>query len=193
MTKEIPAISVPAELRPADGRFGCGPSKVRPEALRALAATGTSYMGTSHRQEGVRSVVRRLQRGLASLLKLPDSYEVVLGNGGTTSFWDLAAFCLIEARSQHLVFGEFSSKFAAAVGAAPHLKEPEVVESPPGTRPQAHATSGVDTYAFTHNETSTGVMSEIVRPAGAEGVVLVDATSGAGGLPVDPSQFDVYY
>ncbi len=191
-----PAIVLPAELRPSDGRFGSGPSKVRPEALAHLVGAAPDYLGTSHRREGVRSVVRRAREGLRDVFSLPDGYEVLLGNGGTTSFWDAASFCLIERRSQHLVFGEFSSKFAAVTAAAPHLEAPEVVESAVGTHPEAHASADVDAYALTHNETSTGVMADIHRPDGttaADGIVLVDATSGAAALRVEPSEFDVYY
>lgn len=188
-----PDIQIPAGLLPRDGRFGCGPSRVRDEAVAHLAAAAQGYLGTSHRQSGVRSVVGRIRAGLASFFTLPDRYEVVLGNGGSSCFWDCATFGLIEQRSQHLCFGEFSSRFAAAVRAAPHLDDPEVIESPPGTHPAPVAREDVDTYALTHSETSTGVAMEIRRPAGAQGLVLVDATSGAGGLRVDPSQFDVYY
>jgi phosphoserine aminotransferase len=186
-------ISIPEHLLPSDGRFGCGPSKVRPEAVRRLAEAAPTYLGTSHRQAGVRSVVGAIRRGLSELFKLPDGYEIVLGNGGSTCFWDCATFGLIERRSQHLSFGEFSSKFAAAAAAAPHLAEPELIASEPGTHPEARATEDVDLYALTHNETSTGVAMEIKRPAGAGGLVAVDATSAAGGLRVDPRQFDVYY
>ncbi|MDQ6648955.1 MAG: phosphoserine transaminase [Actinomycetota bacterium] len=188
-------ITIPAALLPADGRFGSGPSKVRPEALAALAATGSSFLGTSHRQAGVRSVVAAIRSGLRSLFSLPDGYEVLLGNGGATAFWDIALFGLIEARSQHLVFGEFSSKFADAVAATPFLGEPSVLRSEPGTHPVASAEAGVDLYALTHNETSTGVAMPIRRVPGADegALVAVDATSGAGGLPVDPAEFDVYY
>jgi phosphoserine aminotransferase len=191
----LPNIEIPAGLRPADGRFGSGPSRVRPEAVAALAATGTSYLGTSHRQAPVKSVVGRIRAGLAELFGLPEGYEVVLGNGGTTVFWDTATFGLIERRSQHLSFGEFSSKFAAAAAAAPHLADPEIIESPAGTHPETLARSGIDLYALTHNETSTGVMMEIRRPEAADpgALVAVDATSGAGGLRVDPAQFDAYY
>jgi phosphoserine aminotransferase len=187
------SIRIPDDLKPADGRFGSGPSKVRPEPVAALAATGTSYLGTSHRQAPVKSVVGRVRSGLTSLFSLPEGYEVVLGNGGTTSFWDVATFCLIERRSQHLSFGEFSSKFAAAAKAAPHLEDPEVIESAMGTHPLPVANPDVDLYALTHNETSTGVAMTITRPEGASGLVAVDATSGAGGLRVDPTQFDAYY
>src|SRR3954454_22442654 len=180
----MPDLVIPAELRPQDGRFGSGPSKVRPEQLAALASTGASYLGTSHRQTGVKSVVRRVREGLATLFSLPDGYEVVLGNGGTTAFWDIATFCLIERRSQHLSFGEFSSKFADAAAAAPHLEDPDVVSSPPGTHPEAEMRDGIDLYALTHNETSTGVMMDIRRPSPTS-FVAVDATSGAGGLRVD--------
>jgi len=186
-----PDIQIPGHLRPVDGRFGCGPSKVRPEALEGLAATGTSFLGTSHRQPTVRSVVGRLRAGLSELFSLPSGYEVALGNGGSTLFWDAATFGLIERRSQHLVFGEFSSKFAAAAASAPHLESPEVIESATGTHPSARSDGGIDAYALTHNETSTGVMMDIRRPG--PGLVVVDATSGAGGLRVDPDQFDAYY
>ena len=196
MSTQSPAdIRIPTSLLPADGRFGCGPSKVRPEALSALAAAAPAFLGTSHRQAGVRSVVGRLREGLSTLFDLPDGYEVVLGNGGATSFWDVATFCLVGRRSQHLVFGEFSSKFAAAAGAAPHLDAPEVIESPPGTHPLPEARADVDLYALTHNETSTGVAMPIARPEGAPAgsLVAVDATSAAGGLRVDASQTDAYY
>ncbi|MFI9270788.1 phosphoserine transaminase [Kitasatospora sp. NPDC052896] len=188
-------IQIPADLKPADGRFGCGPSKVRPEALQALAATGTSLLGTSHRQAPVKDLVKRVRAGVASLFSLPDGYQVVLGNGGSTAFWDIAAFGLVREKSQHLTFGEFSSKFASSVKAAPWLAEPTVVKSEPGTHPLPVAEAGVDVYALTHNETSTGVAMPIRRPAGADqdALVLVDATSGAGGLPVDITETDVYY
>jgi phosphoserine aminotransferase len=192
-----PDIVIPASLLPADGRFGCGPSKVRPEAVAALAAVGRSWMGTSHRQRPVLDVVGLLRSGLAELFGLPDGYEVVLGNGGSTTFWDIATFGLIERRSQHCVFGEFSSKFAQAAAEAPHLDDPEIVKSEPGTRAVPVANDSIDVYALTHNETSTGVMMPIARPrdgAGvARGLVVVDATSGGGALPVDPREFDAYY
>ena len=189
------AIIIPPALLPADGRFGAGPSKVRPAQLEALAATGRNYLGTSHRQQPVRRQVARLRSGLRELFALPDGYEVLLGNGGATEFWDIATFGLIERRSQHLSFGEFSSKFATAARQAPFLEDPSVVTSEVGTHPLPRPEPGVDLYALTHNETSTGVMMPIVRPAGTDdgAIVAVDATSGAGGLPVDASQFDVYY
>ncbi|MQA77856.1 MAG: phosphoserine transaminase [Streptosporangiales bacterium] len=187
-------IQIPSELLPEDGRFGCGPSKVRPESIASLADTGTKLLGTSHRQGPIKWLVRQIRDGVNELFGLPDGYEVVLGNGGSTAFWDAAAFCLVRERSQHYVFGEFSSKFAAATKAAPWLTDPAIVESEPGTHPAARSTAGVDTYALTHNETSTGVAMPVERPADAgDALVVVDATSGAGGLPVDPSQFDVYY
>ena len=188
-------IVIPAELRPGDGRFGSGPSKVRPQALAALAATGSAYLGTSHRQPTVKQVVARIRAGLSDLFALPDGYQVVLGNGGTTAFWDIAVLNLVHERAQHLVFGEFSSKFAAATRAAPFLADPSIVESAPGSHPLPRGESGVDVYALTHNETSTGVAMPIARVPGADAdaLVLVDATSGAGGLPVDVSQTDVYY
>src|SRR5438045_5733049 len=190
---EVPEIVLPPELRPTDGRFGSGPSKVRQEAVAALAAAAPTYLGTSHRQAAVKSVVSRLREGVAQLFSLPDGYEVVLGNGGTTVFWDAAAFGLIERRAQHLSFGEFSSKFAAVTAAAPHLEAPQVIESEPGTHPEVEANPDVDAYAFPHNETSTRVAMEVRRPPGAEGLVLTDATPGAAGLRVAPTQFDAYY
>jgi phosphoserine aminotransferase len=188
-----PAIVLPAELVPSDGRFGSGPSKVRDEAVRALADVAPSYMGTSHRREGVRSVVRRVREGMTSLLGLPEGYEVLLGNGGTTAFWDAAAFGLIERQARHVVIGEFSSKFAGVTRGAPHLEDPMVIETAPGEEPQLGDDAGADAYAYPHNETSTGVMVPLHRPQRGDGLVLVDATSAAGGLPVTPSDFDVYY
>jgi phosphoserine aminotransferase len=188
------SIIIPSELKPVDGRFGCGPSKIRPEALAALSASGHSILGTSHRQKPVKNVVKRVRESLTSLFNLPEGYEVVLGNGGSTAFWDIATFGLIEERSQHLVFGEFSSKFAAASKEAPFLGEPTVIKSEPGSHPVATAEAGIDVYALTHNETSTGVAMPILRPAGTDGaLVLVDATSAAGGLMVDAKEFDTYY
>jgi len=192
MPADPTSVVLPAELIPGDGRFGSGPSKVRPEAARALADVSGSYLGTSHRQPGVKSVVGRIRAGLADLFSLPDGYEVLLGNGGSTSFWDAAAFGLVERRAEHLVFGEFSSKFAAVTGAAPFLDDPVVLRSEPGTHPELVTDATVDAYAYPHNETSTGVMTEVRRP-GDDGLVLVDATSGAGGLPVEPKSFHVYY
>jgi len=188
-------IVLPPELRPSDGRFGAGPSKVRIEAVQALAARAGDYLGTSHRQAAVKSVVGRVRAGIAELFRLPAGYEVILGNGGTTSFWDAASFGLIESRGQHLVCGEFSSKFAAVTRTAPHLRDPEVVECAPGSHPSAHANADVDAYCWPQNETSTGVMLPVQRPDGAtsDQLVLVDATSGAGGLRFDPVQTDVYY
>ncbi|MQA03956.1 MAG: phosphoserine transaminase [Streptosporangiales bacterium] len=188
-------ITVPSGLLPADGRFGCGPSKVRPAAVAALADTGTRLLGTSHRQAPIKWLVKQVKEGVQELFGLPDDYQVVLGNGGSTAFWDIAAFSLVRNRSQHCVFGEFSSKFAAATKAAPWLEEPELVQSDPGTHPTPHATGDVDVYALTHNETSTGVAMPVMRIPGAndDSLIVVDATSGAGGLVVDPSEFDVYY
>ncbi|MBQ0847368.1 phosphoserine transaminase [Streptomyces sp. BH-SS-21] len=188
-------IQIPADLKPADGRFGAGPSKVRTESLSALAATGTSLMGTSHRQAPVKNLVGKVREGVSDLFSLPEGYEVVLGNGGSTAFWDVATHGLIENKSQHLTFGEFSSKFAKASKLAPWLADPDVITSEPGTHPEAVAQSGVDVYALTHNETSTGVAAPIKRVANADdgSLVLVDATSGAGGLPVDIAETDVYY
>jgi phosphoserine aminotransferase len=192
---DIPQITIPAHLLPADGRFGSGPSKVRPEAVQALADVAGTYLGTSHRQATVKDVVGRLRDGISQLFSLPDGWEVVLGNGGTTVLWDALCFGLVDNQSQHLSFGEFSSKFAACVAAAPWLGEPEVIESPTGTHPAAVGRPGVDTYALTHNETSTGVRAPIVRPASADAgsLVAVDATSAAGGIRFDPNECDVYY
>jgi phosphoserine aminotransferase len=188
-------IQIPADIKPADGRFGAGPSKVRTEALSALAGTAGSLLGTSHRQAPVKNLLGRVREGVRELFRLPEGYEVVLGNGGSTAFWDIATFALIESRSQHLSFGEFSSKFAKAAKAAPWLAEPTVISSDPGSHPQPRAEAGVDVYALTHNETSTGVAAPVRRVPGADegALVLVDATSGAGGLPVDASETDVYY
>ena len=187
-------IKIPDNLKPRDGRFGCGPSKIRPEALASIVASGTSILGTSHRQKPVKDVVNRVRTGLNSLFALPEGYEVVLGNGGSTAFWDIATFGLIENKSQHLVFGEFSSKFAAAAKEAPFLGDPTVIKAEPGSHPEALAEADVDVYALTHNETSTGVAMPIARPSGTDGaLVLVDATSAAGGLAVDAKEFDTYY
>jgi phosphoserine aminotransferase len=193
MTASAPDIAIPAELLPRDGRFGSGPSKVRSEDVEALAGTGTTYLGTSHRQGTVRFMVAALRNGIAELLSLPDGYEVALGNGGTTAFWDAATFNLIDHRSQHPSYGEFSSKFAACAAAAPHIGDPEIIESAPGTAPTPKANPDVDAYCFTHNETSTGVAVPPVRLEGAEGLVLVDATSAAGALRFDASHVDCYY
>ncbi|OPF84668.1 phosphoserine aminotransferase [Streptomyces antioxidans] len=188
-------IRIPDDIKPADGRFGSGPSKVRTEALSALAATGSSLLGTSHRQAPVKNLVGAVREGVRELFQLPEGYEVILGNGGSTAFWDIATHGLIDSKSQHLSFGEFSSKFAKAAKLAPWLEEPTVITSDPGTHPEPSAEGGTDVYALTHNETSTGVAMPIQRVAGADegALVLVDATSGAGGLPVDTAETDVYY
>ncbi|HMJ73371.1 MAG TPA: phosphoserine transaminase [Solirubrobacterales bacterium] len=186
-------VQIPAELKPADGRFGCGPSKVRPEALAALAERA-ELMGTSHRQAPVRDLVGRIRSGLAELFGLPDGYEVALGNGGTTAFWDAAAVWLVRDRALHLSYGEFSQKFAKVTAGAPFLADPIVVEAEPGDAPAPVADPGTDVLAWAHNETSTGVMVDVRRPEGAgDALVLVDGTSGAGGLPLDASQVDAYY
>ena len=185
-------FKIPTELLPQDGRFGCGPSKVRSEQLEAVMARMTSVMGTSHRQAPVKNIVGSVRDGLTSLFNLPAGWEIVMGNGGSTVFWDVATFGLIRERSHHLVFGEFSSKFAEASAAAPHLADPIIVSSDPGTHPAAASDATCDIYAYPHNETSTGVAMSPVRPA-KDGLVVVDATSAAGGLMWDPSQVDVYY
>ncbi len=186
-------IKIPENLKPRDGRFGCGPSKIRSEALENLLKS-QSILGTSHRQKPVKNVVNRVRTGLNSLFNLPEGYEVVLGNGGSTAFWDIATSGLIEKKSQHLQFGEFSSKFAQAAKENPFIEEPTVIKAEPGSHPVAIAESGVDVYALTHNETSTGVSMPINRPSGTDGaLVLVDATSAAGGLQVDAKEFDAYY
>jgi len=189
------SISIPADLLPADGRFGCGPSKVRAEQVAALSAAGSRLLGTSHRQSPVKNLVGAIRSGLSELFSLPDGWEIVIGNGGSTLFWDVATFGLIESRSAHAVFGEFSSKFSEASAAAPHLGEPTVVRSDPGDHPTLTAVDGVDVYALTHNETSTGVMMSLKRPVGIDpnSLVVVDATSAAGGLLWDPAEVDVYY
>ncbi len=198
-TEETP-LTIPPQLLPADGRFGCGPSKVRPEALARLAAEGGALMGTSHRQKPVKALVGEIRSGLRELFNAPDGYEVALGNGGATAFWDAAAFGLIERRALHLTFGEFSSKFAQVTGEAPFLEDPVRIEAQPGDAPDpamagpAGAGADVDAVAWAHNETSTGVMVGVTRPAETpDALVLIDATSGAGGLPVDIGQTDAYY
>ena len=190
--KNQPGFRIPPDLLPVDGRFGCGPSKVRPEQIQAVVARMSNVMGTSHRQAPVKNVVGSVREGLRSLFGLPDGWEIVLGNGGSTVFWDAATFGLIGERSHHLVFGEFGSKFAEASAAAPHIGDPVVVSSEPGSHPAVAADASCDVYAYPHNETSTGVSMTPVRPAG-DGLVVVDATSAAGGLVWDPSQVDVYY
>ncbi|MDX6687168.1 MAG: phosphoserine aminotransferase [Baekduia sp.] len=194
MTTSATVLTIPEELKPADGRFGSGPSKVRPEQLARLATQDAHLMGTSHRQKPVKDLVARVRGGLAQLFSLPDGYVVALGNGGTTAFWDAAAAGLIRERSLHLSFGEFSNKFASVAAGAPFLADPVVVESDAGDAPAPTFQAGVDAVAWAHNETSTGVMVPVRRPAGSDGaLVLIDATSGAGGLPVDVAQSDVYY
>ncbi len=191
MTRTI--VEIPAELKPEDGRFGCGPSKVRPDALAKLASQN-DLMGTSHRQRPVKDLVAGVRTGLADLFGLPDGYEVALGNGGTTAFWDAAACCLVRERALHLTYGEFSSKFAKSTAGAPFLAEPILIEAEPGDAPAPAADPQADAIAWAHNETSTGVMVPVERPEGAgESLVLIDATSGAGGLPVDVGQADAYY
>jgi phosphoserine aminotransferase len=190
-------LKIPAALRPADGRFGCGPSKVRPEQLAHLAGAGAAVMGTSHRQAPVKALVGRVRAGLRELFSLPDGYEVALGNGGTTAFWDAAAAGLVRERALHLTFGEFSQKFAAVTAGAPFLADPIVIAADPGDAPAPTSDPSADVLAWAHNETSTGVMVPVTRVGGSESpghaLVVIDATSGAGGLPVDVAQADAYY
>jgi phosphoserine aminotransferase len=191
---ETPTITIPAELLPADGRFCCGPSKVRHDQIDAVVAARDTLLGTSHRKPPVKDLVGAVRSKLSELFSLPDGWEIVLGNGGSTIFWDVATFGLVRDRSQHLVFGEFSSKFADACAAAPHLGEPSVIKVDPGSHPDPVAEDGIDTYALTHNETSTGVAMQLKRPDGAsDALVAVDATSAAGGLLWDPAHVDCYY
>jgi phosphoserine aminotransferase len=189
------ALKIPDDLKPADGRFGSGPSRIRPEQLRALASEGAALMGTSHRQQPVKALVARVRSGLRELFMLPDGYEVALGNGGTTAFWDAATACLVRERALHLSYGEFSSKFAKCTKSAPFLADPVVLEAPAGDAPAPQSDPGADVLAWAHNETSTGVMVPVIRPADARSdqLVLIDATSGAGGLPVQVDQADAYY
>jgi phosphoserine aminotransferase len=194
MAETQTAVTIPDELKPADGRFGSGPSRVRPAQLQYLAGPGAAIMGTSHRQKPVRGLVGRVRSGIAELFGLPEGYEVLLGNGGTTAFWDAATCGLVRERSLHLAYGEFSSKFASCTQGAPFLADPIVVPADPGDAPAPQADPAADAIAWAHNETSTGVMVPVVRPADAgDALVLIDATSGAGGLPVDISHADVYY
>ncbi len=189
---EFPTL--PADLIPADGRFGCGPSKVRPEQLQAIVDGGRDIIGTSHRQPAVKNLVGSVREGLADLFSLPEGYEIILSLGGATAFWDAATFGLIEKKSGHLSYGEFSSKFAKASKQAPWLDEPTIVEAPAGDAPEPQAMEGCDVIGWAHNETSTGAMVPIVRPEGSDGsLIVIDATSGAGGLPVDIADTDVYY
>jgi phosphoserine aminotransferase len=195
MTQPATMLAIPDELKPADGRFGSGPSRVRPAQLAHLAGPGAAVMGTSHRQKPVKQVVGRVRAGLGELFALPDGYEVALGNGGTTAFWDAATCALVRRRALHLSYGEFSSKFATCTREAAFLADSIVIKAPPGDAPEPCARPDVDVLAWAHNETSTGVMVPVTRPEGAtdDQLVLIDATSGAGGLPVDVSQSDVYY
>jgi phosphoserine aminotransferase len=197
MAQTSTVLTIPDQLKPADGRFGSGPSRVRPAQLDHVAGAGAAIVGTSHRQKPVKDVVARIRAGIAELLALPDGYEVILGNGGTTAFWDAAACCLVRERALHLSYGEFSAKFAACTRSAPFLSEPIVISADPGDAPEPAAGVGGDEFdviAWAHNETSTGVIVPVARPEGAgDALVLIDATSGAGGLPVDVAQADAYY
>jgi phosphoserine aminotransferase len=185
-------LRIPEELKPVDGRFGSGPSRIRPEQLEHLAQAGASVMGTSHRQKPVKQLVGQVRAGVRELFSVPDGYEVVLGNGGTTAFWDAAACCLVRERALHLTFGEFSSKFAAVTREAPFLEDPIVIAADPGDAPEPTSDPDADVLAWAHNETSTGVMVPVTRPPG-DALVLIDATSAAAGLPVDVSETDAYY
>ena len=194
MPEQATTLEIPKHLLPVDGRFGAGPSKVRPEQVQHVADAGRTILGTSHRQAAVKDVVGRVRGGLSDLFSLPDGYEVLLGNGGTTAFWDAAAAGLIREKSLHLTYGEFSSKFATVAKGAPFLQEPIVVSSDPGTAPEPTSDPSVDLIGWAHNETSTGVAVPVERPEGSgDALIAIDATSGAGGLPVDITQSDVYY
>ncbi len=188
-------LQIPESIKPADGRFGCGPSRLRPEQLDRLASDGAAVMGTSHRQKPVKQLVGSVRAGLRELFALPDGYEIALGNGGTTAFWDAATCGIVRARAQHLCYGEFSSKFASCTRKAPFLADPIIVEAPAGDAPTPAGDAGADVITWAHNETSTGVMVPVTRPAGGgtDQLVLIDATSGAGGLPVDVADVDAYY
>jgi len=191
---DISQLTIPADLKPADGRFGCGPSKVRPEQLAVLSTTAADLFGTSHRQAPVKNLVGRVRDGLRHLFSVPEGYEVILGNGGATAFWDAAAFGLIDTKSLHLTFGEFSAKFASAVAANPFVGEPIIVKADAGSAPTPQSDPSVDAIAWAHNETSTGVALGVCRPtASGDALVLIDATSGAGGLPVNMADCDAYY
>jgi phosphoserine aminotransferase len=191
---DISQLTIPAELKPVDGRFGCGPSKVRPEQLSALSSSAADLFGTSHRQAPVKNLVGRVRGGLRELFSVPDGYEVILGNGGATAFWDAAAFGLIDSKSLHLTFGEFSAKFASAVAGNPFVGEPIIISADAGSAPTPQSDASVDAIAWAHNETSTGVAVGVTRPAGSENaLILIDATSGAGGLPVNMADCDTYY
>src|SRR5947209_3911293 len=190
MTQTV--IQIPEHLKPADGRFGSGPSRIRPEQLERLARDGAAVMGTSHRQKPVKQLVGQVRAGLRELFSVPEGYEILLGNGGATAFWDAAACCLVRERSLHLTYGEFSSKFAAVTREAPFLADPIVISADPGDAPEPASDPDADVAAWAQNETSTGVMVPVVRPPG-EALVLIDATSAAGGLPIDVAQTDAYY
>ena len=185
-------IRIPENLLPADGRFGSGPSKVPASAMKSLVETGSTIMGTSHRKPAVKNQVARLRRGLSEFFDLPEGYEVVLGVGGTTAFWDVATFSLVENRAQAATFGEFGSKFAKTV-TAPHLQPPSVIDAEPGSAAYLQAEEGVDVYGTPHNETSTGVAIEVKRVAAEGALTLHDATSAVAGLPVDVRESDCYY
>ena len=191
---DISQLAIPADIKPSDGRFGCGPSKVRPEQLAALSTTAAGLFGTSHRQAPVKNLVGRVRDGLRELFSVPEGYEVILGNGGATAFWDAAAFGLIDSKSLHLTFGEFSAKFASAVAANPFVGEPIIISADAGSAPEPQSDPSVDAIAWAHNETSTGVALAVRRPEGSgDALVLIDATSGAGGLPVNMADCDTYY
>ena len=191
---DISQLTIPADIKPLDGRFGCGPSKVRPEQLAALSTTAAGLFGTSHRQAPVKNLVGRVRDGLRKLFSVPEGYEVILGNGGATAFWDAAAFGLIDSKSLHLTFGEFSAKFASAVAANPFVGEPIIISADAGSAPEPQSDPSVDAIAWAHNETSTGVALAVRRPEGSgDALILIDATSGAGGLPVNMADCDTYY
>ena len=189
-------VNIPSSMKPEDGRFGSGPSKIRPEQVDALERGGKTLLGTSHRQTPVKSLVASIREGLGSFFSLPDGYEIALGNGGASAFWDIACASLIAGKAAFGTYGSFSTKFAKSAQSAPFLDDPVIFAGEPGTYRLPERTDGVDTYAWAHNETSTGVSAPVRRVEGSDeqnAIVVVDGTSAAGALPVDVSQTDAYY
>ena len=189
-------ISIPKNMLPSDGRFGCGPSKIRGKQIEALSEAGHTLLGTSHRQTPVKHVVASIREGLAEYFAIPDGWQVVLGNGGASAFWEVACASLISRKAAFGSYGSFSGKFAASAAKAPFLEEPVVFKAEYGSCAIPEYTEGVDAYCWAQNETSTGVAAPVQRVAGSldqHALTLIDATSGAGGLPIDIAQTDAYY